>query len=375
VKALAQIPRSSVGAIAVTCAAVFVITAHTAGAGINTWTSHGPPGGDVRTLAIDPTTPSTLCAGTGRGVLMSTDGGNTWRAVNAGLSTNHVTALAIDPTTPGRLYAGTNGGGVFSTQQVPGCIGDCSGDGSVTIDELIAGVNIALGTLPIGVCLAFDTNDDGLVTVDELIAAVNAAFSGCGRDSCPTGGPTEFTDDFSSGNAASWSPASTGWTVVAGQYQGVGTDSSACAGLGLNQSLVRNLCARNVEVELDMTSVARVDKGVILRSTGPDNQIELNFRAARPDGFPADLIVQEVSDCRRTLLTPEFSVLIPQHDVGQRIHIRIRLVGNQLTVWIDGTQVLDGSFPFVNGSGQLGLGVIDGGLATFDNVSVRVLGR
>jgi len=42
-------------------------------AGINVWTSHGPYGGEVYALAIDPTTPSTLYAGTaGAGVFHST---------------------------------------------------------------------------------------------------------------------------------------------------------------------------------------------------------------------------------------------------------------------------------------------------------------
>jgi hypothetical protein len=53
--------------------------------------------------------------------------------------------------------------------------GDCNGDGVVTINELILGVNIALGSLPLTECPAFDTNHDGRVTIEELIAAVNAA--------------------------------------------------------------------------------------------------------------------------------------------------------------------------------------------------------
>ncbi|MBI4515811.1 MAG: M4 family metallopeptidase [Deltaproteobacteria bacterium] len=59
------------------------------------------------------------------------------------------------------------------------CIGDCSGDGEVTVDELVKGVNIALGLAPLGDCPWLDTNADGEVTVDELVAAVNAALGGC----------------------------------------------------------------------------------------------------------------------------------------------------------------------------------------------------
>ena len=60
-----------------------------------------------------------------------------------------------------------------------GCVGDCNGDGEVTVDELIKGVNIALGTLPLSDCLSLDANGDGTVTVDEIVKAVNAALNSC----------------------------------------------------------------------------------------------------------------------------------------------------------------------------------------------------
>jgi hypothetical protein len=60
-----------------------------------------------------------------------------------------------------------------------GCSGDCNDDGEVTVDELIKGVNIALGTLGIEACPSFDVNGDGEVTVNEIVRAVNAALSGC----------------------------------------------------------------------------------------------------------------------------------------------------------------------------------------------------
>jgi len=61
-----------------------------------------------------------------------------------------------------------------------GCAGDCNGDGAVTVDELIKGVNIALGSASLDQCSSFDTNGDGEVTVDELVRAVNNALTGCG---------------------------------------------------------------------------------------------------------------------------------------------------------------------------------------------------
>jgi hypothetical protein len=63
------------------------------------------------------------------------------------------------------------------------CVGDCNGDGQVTIDEVLLGVNIALGSAPLANCKVLDRNSDGVVTVDEMLAAVAAAVGGC--DSAP----------------------------------------------------------------------------------------------------------------------------------------------------------------------------------------------
>ncbi len=131
----------------------------------------------ISTLAIDPTTPGKLYAA-GGGVYRSTDGGSSWLLFNTGLPSGiHVEALVIDPTTtPSTLYAGA-ADGVFSIQ-LGGCIGDCGGDGTVTIDELVTGVRIALDTLPLDECPSLDAGDDD-VTVDELIAGVSNALNGC----------------------------------------------------------------------------------------------------------------------------------------------------------------------------------------------------
>jgi hypothetical protein len=58
-------------------------------------------------------------------------------------------------------------------------VGDCNGDGSVAVNELILGVNIALETAPLSECRAFDVDDNGEVSVAELVAAVNNALIGC----------------------------------------------------------------------------------------------------------------------------------------------------------------------------------------------------
>jgi hypothetical protein len=59
------------------------------------------------------------------------------------------------------------------------CSGDCNHDGAVTVDELVRGVNVALGAAAVEICAAMDGNADGTVAVNELVAAVNRALSGC----------------------------------------------------------------------------------------------------------------------------------------------------------------------------------------------------
>jgi len=77
------------------------------------WISHGPEGGRVYALAVDPSAPATLYAGTyGGGVFVSTNRGGSWSAYNTGLIGSRINALAIAPAT---LYAGTSGGGVSVT--------------------------------------------------------------------------------------------------------------------------------------------------------------------------------------------------------------------------------------------------------------------
>ncbi len=63
-----------------------------------------------------------------------------------------------------------------SAQQCPG---DCNRDGEVLINELVMGVNIALGTGRMTLCLNFDPNGDDKVSIDELVRGVRAALDGC----------------------------------------------------------------------------------------------------------------------------------------------------------------------------------------------------
>jgi len=65
------------------------------------------------------------------------------------------------------------------TRQPVLCVGDCSRDGAVTVDEILTGVAIALGSRVPSECESFDENGDGQVDVTEIVAAVNASLVGC----------------------------------------------------------------------------------------------------------------------------------------------------------------------------------------------------
>ena len=78
------------------------------------------PTSGINALAVNPSTPTTLYAGTGDGVFKSTDAGETWVLASSGLpdpspgSPNRaVLALVINPVAPNILYVGTSGAGVF----------------------------------------------------------------------------------------------------------------------------------------------------------------------------------------------------------------------------------------------------------------------
>lgn len=59
------------------------------------------------------------------------------------------------------------------------CAGDCDGDGSVFVSEVVTAVTIALGHRGVFNCAAADRDSSGQVGVDELIACVLRVLHGC----------------------------------------------------------------------------------------------------------------------------------------------------------------------------------------------------
>lgn len=76
--------------------------------------------GNVRALAVDPSSPAVVYAGTLEcGVFRTANGGGVWEAVNAGLPDAPVFALAVNPNQTDTVFAAT-GAGVYSIRLAPG---------------------------------------------------------------------------------------------------------------------------------------------------------------------------------------------------------------------------------------------------------------
>ncbi|WP_440225297.1 hypothetical protein ACQQ2N_08585 [Dokdonella sp. MW10] len=111
--------------------------------------SSGITAGDIRSIAVDPVTPSTLyAAASGRvghpaGVYRSIDGGVTWRSISVGLGAEGVLTVAVDRSMPSTVVAGgTRGVSMLNLEAdadadgVPDAVeqagpggGDANGDG------------------------------------------------------------------------------------------------------------------------------------------------------------------------------------------------------------------------------------------------------
>ncbi|MEN3332726.1 MAG: hypothetical protein V7641_2091 [Blastocatellia bacterium] len=146
-------------------------------------------------LAIDPTTPTTIYAGTANGGLFkSTNGGNSWAAMNNGLQNGlgifPITSLAIDPQSPSTVYAGTigglfkstNGGGNWTplragltTTRTSDIAIDTQATSHLYIGAKIADDAFVAKLNAAGSALAFSTYLGGLDTDDGFGIAVDAA--------------------------------------------------------------------------------------------------------------------------------------------------------------------------------------------------------
>jgi photosystem II stability/assembly factor-like uncharacterized protein len=74
----------------------------------------------MNSLAIDPSDPNTLYAGSGEvipgaGIFKTGDGGQPWTQLQPTTGFAYVYSIAISPTRPGNIYAGTDSGLWYSS--------------------------------------------------------------------------------------------------------------------------------------------------------------------------------------------------------------------------------------------------------------------
>jgi hypothetical protein len=98
--------------------------------------------------------------------------------IHVGNETPTPTATA-QPATPTTAATPRPSVGVTPTGGSGGCAGDCDGNHTVAVNEAVAAVGVALGTLSIDACRAADLDGDGRVGINELVAAITNELDGC----------------------------------------------------------------------------------------------------------------------------------------------------------------------------------------------------
>lgn len=67
---------------------------------------------------------------------------------------------------------------VTTADRVP-CYADCNGDDDISVDEILRGVNAAIGATSMEGCETYDSDHDAAIGIDEIILAVNGSLVGC----------------------------------------------------------------------------------------------------------------------------------------------------------------------------------------------------
>jgi hypothetical protein len=140
----------------------------------NNWSAvnTGLPTTPVLALAIDPTSPKIIYAGTySGGMFKSTDAGGSWSEISTGLPGAAIYVLAMDPTSPQTIYAGTYGAGVWV--HLPPCssvsaggAAECETAGVLEATRVgYAKMAVKSGTTPYGTAV-FAFKQDGIAVAE-----------------------------------------------------------------------------------------------------------------------------------------------------------------------------------------------------------------
>jgi hypothetical protein len=174
------------------------------------------------------------------------------------------------------------------------CVGACSSSDTVAVNDLIRGVNIALGNAPVSQCGSFDSNNDGKVSISELINAVGNALYGCGFVfPTPTRTPTRGAATATTTPSATATPPRATETPTAGIIP-PGIDSrmlGTWSGVARNSDGVSKNVRLTVEVANNQVKVSDLNGNLFTASGAkflimdPVVPTTLNYNAANPPHY------------------------------------------------------------------------------------------
>jgi hypothetical protein len=139
------------------------------------WTRTGPNAGTVYCLAVSPGATPVLFAGTDDGVYRGERGGASWTRANSGIEGLRVQAIAIDPSHPSTLYAGT-----VTPLGVPSAGMFKSVDGGASWSAIDVGlVDPLTGISPVDVAsIAIDPTSPSTLVVGTLFSEIFKSTDG-----------------------------------------------------------------------------------------------------------------------------------------------------------------------------------------------------
>ena len=233
-----------------------------------------------------------------------------------------------------------------------------------------------------------DAQSVDLATADIL--AVDTADQAKSTFACSSLGtvPSDVSQrlclDFSDpSQSSSFTPEAGTWAVVNGSYHGVGPTGGQVTcpggpfkGTAMTTSVLSTPSVANVRVHAWMMSMTRPDKVLVLRAQPSGDRIELNFRSYYIDGqqYGGDFSISTLSACKQTLFDLPGAIPVPQYDY-KPIEVDVQLIGQKLTVAVDGKQIYDGvptatgvdggTGQLLSAPGRVGFGVFDDGEVAF----------
>ena len=287
--------RTVISALAVDPTNPAILYAGTSRKGIFTTTDGGQSWSAINTgltslgiseLVVDPTNPATLYAGTGEGVFKSTDQGQSWSAINTGLTSLGISELLVDPTNPAILHAGTGEGVFKSTDQ---------GQSWSAINTGLTDLTIwTLAMDPTNPAILYAGTRDGVFTTTDGgqgWSAINTgidipATSSTTRDVMalaidPTDPATLYAGIVYS---SLWKTTDRGktWTVLPGPG-----DNGGINALAINPTNPAILYAATDPSQLDMRNSYWPGGGVFMTTDGGQTWTAIN--TGMPDDFPLDV--------------------------------------------------------------------------------------